>query len=273
MFQSVLAALKPSASQQFINEHAVGLAKRLGAELAVTTVIDEEQIAPPEPVPLGAGAIKREHDAELIAAARTEAAQLLERCRAAAAAAGVKFAGRQVEGRVVDALARETHEHDLLLIGRDPADDTSDASLPYRILKHAPRPAMVYPKQAATGEAVVVAYDGSVQAARTLASFAYSGLGVGRTVHVACYQDDADRAAELCESACRFLRRHHLFVESHAAKPVGSIASSLTNLAMERAAGLLVMGAFSRSAVRELFFGSTTKSILRECPLPVFVDH
>jgi len=273
MFKSVLLALKPSASQHYVIEYSVALARKMGAELTACVVIDVEQIAPPESVPIGGGAFKRERDEELIALARVTSDKAMAACQAAATAAGVACRTEQFEGDVVEVLTRQVHEHDLLIVGHAASDETGNEALHFRILKSVPRPAIVFPKRVPTGETVLVAYDGSLRSARTLASFAYSGLGVGRTVRVVTSNADVQQSVEHCEAACRFLRRHDLVVEPHPETLEGSFAKQLMTLAADCSAGLLVMGAFGQSAVRQFFFGSTTQTVLHELPLPVFIDH
>jgi nucleotide-binding universal stress UspA family protein len=38
-------------------------------------------------------------------------------------------------------------------------------------------------------------------------------------------------------------------------------------------AGLLVMGAYGQPVLREFFLGSATRSLLAECPIPMFLFH
>ena len=273
MFTSVLTALKPSDKQQYVMDYAIALAQALQVEVTACTVLDEAQIAPSEPVPLGAGSFKQELDHLRMAAARKQAEHCSQAMLSAAAQAGVPCRAEIREGDVVELLGKLSHEHDVLVVGHGAGDDTGSESLLYRILKHAPRPAIVFPKQAFSGEAVVVAYDGSVQAARTLSSFAQSGLGIGRPVHVIACNADLARASDLCGIAGRFLQRHGMQVETHA-EPLAHIpAQALMQLAAECSAGLLVMGAFGKSVIREFFLGSVTQRVLHELPLPVFLDH
>jgi nucleotide-binding universal stress UspA family protein len=273
MFKSILTALKPSSTQDYIIRDAVALAKRIGGELVACTVIDEHQIASPEPTPMGAGVFKKERDQELMKVARAEAARVMADCQAAASAAGVTCRTEQFDGDLVEILSRRSHEYDLVVVGHATIDDAGDESLLGRILKRAVRPTIVFPKRPAVGEGVVVAYDGSIQAARTLSSFAYSRLGIGRAIHVVSCHVDSAEAVESGEVACRFLRRHGLSVEFHAKAFADSPAAALLASIAEFSAGMLVMGAFGQSAVREFFFGSTTRTILHELPVPVFVDH
>jgi nucleotide-binding universal stress UspA family protein len=129
----------------------------------------------------------------------------------------------------------------------------------------------VFPKQRVAEESVLVAYDGSAPSARTLASFAQSGLGDGRTVHIVSCNSDRDQAAEWSEMAGRYLSRRGLHVELHALE--GPPGETILALAGSLTAGLLAMGAFGHTSVYEFLFGSTTREILERLPLPVFLDR
>jgi hypothetical protein len=78
-------------------------------------------------------------------------------------------------------IPRESHRFDLILLGREThfqfglekiADDTLT-----RILHSSPRPVVVVPRTIDEREAVVIAFDGSLQASRALYAFEASGLG------------------------------------------------------------------------------------------------
>ena len=49
----------------------------------------------------------------------------------------------------------------------------------------------------------------------------------------------------------------------------GKAAEVIVNSAKKTGAGLIVMGAFNRNPVYELFFGSTTLNVLDHAPCPV----
>ena len=59
-----------------------------------------------------------------------------------------------------------------------------------KVLADSPRPVVAVPDEPEDGEAVVVAYDGSLQAARALYAFEASGLGQGREIHVVSVAGD-----------------------------------------------------------------------------------
>ena len=83
----------------------------------------------------------------------------------------------------------EAQRYDLILLGRQTHFDYGSEGEPDetlgKVLPDSPRPGGRRAEDApASGEAVVVAYDGSLQAARALYAFEASGLGAAREVHV-----------------------------------------------------------------------------------------
>jgi nucleotide-binding universal stress UspA family protein len=271
MITSALLALKPSVAQKYVIDYAMAITRQLDAELVACTVIDVSRIAPPESVPIGGGAYKKERDDKLIADAHDAAQRLSKACEMTAKANGLSCRAMVVEGDVVAKIAQEVQEHDLLILGHSTGNPTGDESLLFQILKRSPRPAIVFPKNKVTGDSVLIAYDGSFQAARALASFAQSGLGKDHSIHVVSCQSNLEEAKRLCELAGRFLIRHGIRPELHPED--GSPVDVINSLAERHSAELLVMGAFGRATVLEFFLGTTTRKLLHELPLPVYLDH
>ena len=116
---------------------------------------------------------------------------------------------------------------------------------------------------------VLIAYDGSLQAAKILQLFVASGLAAGRAVHLLTVGEQPRAAAR---RALEFLDSHkiqaqpHLEYGIHAQDHILQMAASLN-------AGLIVMGAYGRPRFREFIFGSVTKGVLRETTIPVFLHH
>lgn len=53
----------------------------------------------------------------------------------------------------------------------------------------------------------------------------------------------------------------------------GSVSQSILDEVRQRNARLLVMGSREHSTVRELLLGSLTKTVLKDCPVPIFLCH
>jgi nucleotide-binding universal stress UspA family protein len=132
---------------------------------------------------------------------------------------------------------------------------------------------VVVPMAPAADGPVVIAYDGSLQAARALAAFEATGLGESGQVHIVCVGATGNAVAECAERARKFLRLHKIeanveLVES-SEPPEPLILERVTKLG----AGLLVMGAYGQPKLREFVIGSVTRTILEAIPVPVFLYH
>lgn len=106
-----------------------------------------------------------------------------------------------------------------------------------------------------------------------LTSFVNSEIATGRTITVLALHEDIDVATECAKTAVEFLQRHDIVADMLVEKLQKEPGRHILEVAKRMSAGLLVMGAFGKSAVRELHFGSATREVLQRLPLPVFLDH
>jgi nucleotide-binding universal stress UspA family protein len=273
MLRALLAAIKPVPIQQSLVELAVSLAERHKLALDACTVVDVDRLAPAESVPIGADAFKAERDAHRIAQAHEQAAAALAHLKAAAQARSVVCRSAALEGDTPDVLAQAAQRCDLVLCGHSVDVEDRDPRLLQAILKHSPRPAIVVPQTLPSGTGAVVAYDGSFQAARALASFVASGLAGDRSVHVVSIGEDAKLARRHVEAAQAYLERHEVPCSVEIKQPSGRLGDQILEEAARRSAGLLVMGSFGRSGLSEFFLGSVTRQVLSALTIPVFLDH
>ena len=132
---------------------------------------------------------------------------------------------------------------------------------------------MVVPRTLGAGEAVVIAFDGSLQASRALYAFEASGLGRSRDVHVVSIASEHKVAADHADRAVEFLAYHEIRAVPTAVASSDAPAATLLDRAKEFGAGLIVMGVYGQPILREFFVGSTTQTMLKEIPVPLFVSH
>lgn len=174
-------------------------------------------------------------------------------------------------------ILRQASAADLLVMGR-PAP--SESGKPSRVrealeqvIKRSPRPVVAVPAGPIGGDPVIVAYDGSLQASRTLWAFAATGLGRSRTVHVLSVAASRDTMAPHVEQAMEFLLAHDINAEALVVESARPPAAAILEEAGRVKAGLIVMGTFGQSVVKEYLLGSVTRSVLTESPVPVFCFH
>jgi nucleotide-binding universal stress UspA family protein len=140
------------------------------------------------------------------------------------------------------------------------------------ILRTAPRPVVGAPELPPAGNSVVIAYDGSLQAARSLYAFASTGLAERRQLHVASFQEDAVEAARRGNRAVEFLSARGIRATLYA-DGADRPAAQILEFSRQVDAGLIVLGAYGKPWVREFFVGSVTSALLAKCPLPLFLYH
>jgi len=177
-----------------------------------------------------------------------------------------------------DRIQEEAETCDLILLTRGShyrfmaGDNEGDLTLK-KVLKDTPRAMVVVPKTGLPDGPVVIAYDGSLQAARALSVFVATGLGETGKIHVVSVRSSTFATAERTERACKFLSHHKIEAVVHnlssSAPPEDVILEQVGRLN----AGLLVMGAYGRPVLREFFVGSVTRKVLEESPVPLFLYH
>jgi nucleotide-binding universal stress UspA family protein len=160
-------------------------------------------------------------------------------------------------------LGRETHF-------QFETQERPDATLS-RVLRESPRPVVVVPRESGAGAGALVAYGSGREVARTLQTFALLGVAGEETVHLLAIDPDMARAESRLQPARQFLAAHGVRV---ALRPVASTAAPAEVILDEvrrLRPRLIVMGAQGHHPIRDLFFTSITRAVLKESPVPVFV--
>ncbi|MBR1024700.1 universal stress protein [Bradyrhizobium viridifuturi] len=175
-------------------------------------------------------------------------------------------------GDVVNGFARY---HDLVLVGIGASDVTPQATAEAAIFGSG-RPTLLVPEDAppATFGHVMIAWDGSRVAARAV-SDARDFLQRAQTITIASVTDekalpDEDLGGRLAE----YLSRHDIEATVAQVQSRGRpIAETLQEHAREIGAGMLVMGGFGHSRMRDFVLGGATSGILKDLRLPVLLSH
>lgn len=280
MFRSALVALKPEDTSEALLRYAVELARRYSVRLTGIAILDRDLAAPPEPVPLGGMAFKAEMDERRIARMQEQVASAISTFSRHCASAGIPYDAIAVSEHLYPEIARSVQRHDLLLTGHTSGTTASgrphDPSVLDDILRRSPRPALVVPALPAAGAStVVVAYDASMQAARSLESFVASGFEADATVHVVSFDGDLAAAEATASLACDYLASHdyQAVASPRAIGANDSISGMILEACREHQSRLLVMGIHGKSTIREFLFGSVTKKMLAEANVPLFLNH
>ncbi|MCZ2343819.1 MAG: universal stress protein [Bacteroidales bacterium] len=277
MLRSLLVGLDGSPHSESAVTLGIHWAKRFDAELIGIAVVTEPSLLSPEATPMGASYLKGQRDQEQWEEAQVRVqgwlSQFLERCTQA----GVACQALSAAGNPVEQIALQAQRYDVILMGQQTCFRSGDPARPddclEELLRRPPRPVIAVPATLPAGETIVVAYDGSVEAARALAGFHASGIDMRYETHVITLANNMETAARIAERAVDYLTRHAVQAHAHPLVISGTPGAQLVREAERLRAQLLVMGAFSHSSLHEFFFGSTTRTVLKASSLPLFLSN
>lgn len=254
---------------------AAALARRFDAHLTILGFGVEPGLAAYGFGGPAAGALAYE-----VEGARTQAAERRDEAEAWLAAAAVRGEVRAITcsidliGETVGKAARLA---DLVVLAQPYGGAREDVAV--RALEGAlfdgAAPVLVCPEglTAAPGRRILVAWDGGLEAVHAVRG-AMGFLAAAEAVEVVLIDPDPgfDGEAEPGADLARLLSRHGIAVTLAQVPSAGrSVAEVLSRRLVETGADLLVMGAYGHSRFRQAILGGTTRSMLEQAPVPVFM--
>ena len=275
MLKGMLVGLDGSAFSDSAVSLGLEWAKGSGAVLAGQAVVDRPGLTAPDAVAAGSGFFKL-NERELVEA-QAKADELLARFAARCTEAGVTARTRRDVGDPATAILAQAQRYDLILLGLETRFRAMPGGSPCdtldKVLHSPPRPVVAVPAELGTGRTAVIGYDGSLQAARTLATYIATGLAANYQNVVVTIDEAYEDAAEVAQVAAEYLTLHGVAVTALPVETRLDPAAVLLDHAHRHETGLVVMGAFGHSALRQFFFGSTTRGVLQKSRVPVFLYH
>lgn len=204
---------------------------------------------------------------------------LAARARGDAASAGVVCTAESPHlayTDLLDVFAAQARVHDLTVLDAEAVALNLDRGLIEKALFGSGRPLIVVPPGCETFAArrIIVAWDGSAQAARAL-NDAMPLLRAADAVEVVSVagEKDLSNAVPGAEVAPHLARHGVEATVKDLVAHHGDVAETLRNQAGLYRADMLVMGAFAHSWIREVVLGGVTRSLLKESPVPLFLSH
>ncbi len=274
----MLVCLEGSPSSGDAVSLAIHMARAMGATLFGLAIVDEPGIKAGTPMGIGGSSYKQQRDTALLKDAELRADEWLERFGAECDAAGVKSTVSKRQGRPSAVILEESQNHDLSIVAREMnfrfETDELDRQTRGKVLHGARKPVMIVPQGVTRIQgAVLIAYDGSSASKRALNSFADSGLAAGRALHVMTVGDVGATAWEVANVAVQSLKDRGLPAELHNVVSILTIADAILGLRTKLGAGMIVMGAYAHSRIKELVWGSVTQELLEKSGVPLFLHH
>ncbi len=278
--RSILVTVDDTPSAVAARALAVALARQCGARVRGVTALDVSDLDRVEPVPIGGVQYaydRLQHRRKLADERRARIAELPDVFRRCLADEGMDAECSTMEADVRAGLLRMIETCDLVVTGRDaefhlePIDGV--APLVDHIIAKGCRPVVVTGPQWVESGPVLVAYDGSAAAAKALQMAALIGVFGSTGAHILSIAREQSAALSMAERARSFLAPHGVEAELEAVETAENPADVLLRRASDTGARLLVMGAFGHRGFREVLFGSTTRRLFDNAPVPLFIYH
>lgn len=278
MLRSIMVVADGGAPFQGAMTLAVRWGRRFNA-LVVGTGIVDQRIAGPAAVPLGAGAAKVDRDEDIIGRYRQKVHDGLDLLDTRCQEAGVSHQTVQTNGRTYEDVLEHAQRYDVVLMSQPVEHDAGVGGLQHdqleEVLRSTPRPVISVPENLSDERrGILVAYDGSLQAARATQALVATGLiDRGQATIVSIDSESADTARSVADRARDYLQLHGIEATVKPIQAEERVSEVLLNEISEQEPELLVMGAYGQSRFKEFFLGSVTSDLLRQASIPVFLFH
>jgi len=202
---------------------------------------------------------------------------LADTAEAAKAAGGVTAAYAEAIGREEDIVAAQARLHDLVVLARPEADEevsTSDSL--HAVLFDSGRPILLAPRTvpAEIGTRVCIGWNGSAESSAAVAA-GLPWIERAKAVRILSAQEYHARGPE-AEELVKYLAWHGVTADVARFEPAssgGGVGAGLLATAKEFDCNLIVMGAYTRSRLRQLILGGATRHVLEQADIPVMMNR
>lgn len=187
--------------------------------------------------------------------------------------AGVTISWREITGREDEVVALRGRLYDLIVTGRPIADAPLPSPITLEAALHdTGRPILVAPPQAPSsiGEHIAIAWEGSPEAARTIAA-SIQALVDADKVTILAPKPPAPQILDPEELVARLIW-HGIKAQVHwFDSAVSELGAAFLAQSAAVGADMLVKGAYSQSRLRQMVLGGRTRHILNHATIPVLL--
>ena len=278
----IMACIDGSAQAAAVCDCAAWASRQLDAPLTLLHVLDQQQYPAAGNLSGIIGLGSREYLLEELAAldekrsklALEEGRMMLDSARQRVITAGIAQPDvRQRHGDLVETLRDLEADIRLLVIGKQGEDSGNDLQLIgsqlESVIRTLHRPILVTPASFSVPTSVMLAFDGSDTSRKGVEMLASSPLFKGIPIHLVMVGDDNGEHRALLDSARDALVSAGFDV--HIALRSGEVEPALHAYQAEHRIGLLVMGAYGHSRIRQFLVGSTTTRMIRSTTTPLLL--
>jgi len=277
--KTILIALNEVSRAQPICSIAAELATRSDAHVVGIFVIPAVEVYPAAGMQLSAQVFEGHREFYLKHAGKVKKIFEKEMHRQS-----VNYEWRQVESdtsQIADAVVQHAFESDLVIVPQKQEDSVSGVEVDFaeRVILESGRPVLVIPTYGDfknLGKQVLVAWNGTREAARAVFDAIPLMSGADNvTISWLNSKESLPEEEVLAGSELATTLARHGINATSQAFPSGDLGAgdALLSHASDVGAGLLVMGAYGHSRIREYVFGGATRTVLETMTLPVLMSH
>jgi len=284
MIRRVLVALDPDVDTQIATMYGIALEKKNKASITGLAVVDSAKFS----YYYEGGGIGTLYYPDNLSDyftenARKEARKLLANFKQSVTTAKVRHTEVMREGVSYQRIIEDMKYHDLLVIGRDshffydrPNHDTNTLA---KVVKKSNMPTLVVTKSYKKVTKILVAYDESLAAARTLQLFV-NLQPFGTDVEFELVNVNEGGVDFTIQDSNLILNLASEYLKTHGYNKINvkvleheSPGEALLKYQKSIGAHLFILGAHSMSALKHLAFGSTTHYLITKSDIPLFMCH
>jgi nucleotide-binding universal stress UspA family protein len=201
----------------------------------------------------------------------------VEICDVPGSAEGVTASWQAEDGHALRRIMFHARHNDLVVVGRARTANGLPADFLEELLLGCGRPVLIASSSPARAPAptgtIMVCWKESAEAARAI-NAAMPFLIHARRVVIASVAETGENLAEALSEVARQLAWNGVRAELRPLVATGAaIPGLLASAAQDCNADLMVLGAYGRSRMREILFGSCTQSVIHDAGMPVLLMH
>jgi len=274
-YRKILVPLVGTQRDTTVLRHGFELAKTFGSHVAALFIRPD----PAEVIPYLGDGISACVVQEVIDASRNAGKAASAAAKSAfdhaAKESGTSASFATFEGVIDDIVAQEARLSDLVLF--DCPAETQEMGLRAAIesaIVNGKKPVLLVPRsiEKIVGAKVAIGWDGGAAAAHAI-SAAIPFMKRAESVEILNVSTGATDTTQL-DRLRAYLALHGIQAIEHAINPGSTgTAAVLIDTAQRTGAGLLVMGGYEHSRLREIALGGVTRYILGHATMPVFLAH
>jgi nucleotide-binding universal stress UspA family protein len=284
MIRSIMVALAESPCDASAKNCAFWLAKKEGSHLHGLAVVDVTTfeipvLGGPDSFIPSVMTPPLSENQELMKDLTAKAKERLDTFAGQCASRGISASAEVKTGVPGEIISKTAIAYDIVILSRTGynrianARETIDSWIA-PVVRDSVRPVLIAGAEFKEGtdiRSVLVAYDGSLHAARALLPAAELAARPGVDCRLVTVAHSEEAGNDLLAPAEAFLRHHGVTPRTQvllSSKPPDAICELVTSGGVD----ILIMGAYGHSPIREVLFGSTTERILAHCAANVILQ-